>query len=458
MFLFKSYLYLGMIGGLLLAIPILIQPRWGFYLTVAAIPLDDVGKLGNILPFVDITIAKILALLTIASWILHLAMRKVRFIWSYEIGIFLFYFLIAVLSLADALELKRGLQELIILGTTIVFFTMVFNLLTQQKHIMIALTLFTIVSVGTFGYAVVQRFLPGTQIAERIGWLEEGEATHGVEISNIESQSLGGTVMRSTGTTAHSNVLAANTAFLVPILFAFLRFSHSRWLRLSILASFGICISAAVVSLSRTGILAFAIILPQLIYFRLIKVTSPRIAVVLIAAIISIPFLPEGVSRIFNPTNYFSSQSVSVSERYKLWDAATKAFFDNPLSGFGVGNNRGILEYYLDAPWNPGLLTVHNSYLQIAIETGIFGLLCMLYFLIRIFRKLSHARRIFIQYNDDWGAAFATSLRISFISFLIIGALAFDFMRIGFKNMWFFIGCSIALYRIALLQLPGRTT
>ena len=125
------------------------------------------------------------------------------------------------------------------------------------------------------------------------------------------------------------------------------------------------------VSLSRTGVLSYLLIAPMLVLAGLVTITPVRLGLVLIAIACSIPFLPEGVTRIFDLSNYFSSSSVSVSERYNLWNAALRAFYDNPLTGFGLGDNRGIFEYYHN-PWNPGLLTVHNTYLQVLIETGIF--------------------------------------------------------------------------------------
>jgi O-antigen ligase len=139
-------------------------------------------------------------------------------------------------------------------------------------------------------------------------------------------------------------------------------------------------VAAAVESLSRTGMLTYLIVMPMLLYTKIFRITLPGVILCGLLLVMSIPFLPEGASRIFDVSNYFSSQSVSVSERYKLWDAAIRAFMDNPVNGFGIGNNRGIFDYYYN-PWNPGLLTVHCSYLQIAIETGILGLSSMLIFL-----------------------------------------------------------------------------
>ena len=452
----KPLFFVAAIAGIIVVVPVLRNPRIGLYLTIATIPLDQAGKLGKILPMVNLSIVKIFALLTLFSWLLHLAMKRLPFVWRREATFFLIYYIIGALTLFDALDVKRGLQELVIQGSTLLFFVMTFNLIKTKRQLMIALACLVTVSCATFAYAGIQRLLPGTTIAERVGWLEEGEATSGVEISNIESGNLGETVKRSTGTTSHSNVLGVDTALTVPLLLAFMALARNLWIRMLCMLGVICCLVGLVVSLSRTGMLAYLVITPMLIYTRLLIVTPARVGVMLVAGMASIPFLPEGVSRIFNPEYYFSSHSVSVSERYKLWDAAIRAFLDNPLTGFGFGDNRGIFDYYYN-PWNPGLLTVHNTYLQVLIETGIFGMLVLLYFFYRILKLYFHSRRLFIRQQDRTGAILTTGLLISVLTFFLMGGIAFDFMRIGFKNMWLMIAASIVVYHIAVKQQRQMT-
>jgi O-Antigen ligase len=446
----KPLFFAAGLVGLAVVIPLLQNPRLGLYLTVATVPLDEVGNLGQLLPMIGISITKIFALITIMAWALNLAMKKMPFLWRWQVGILLLYWLWGAVTLLDALDTTRGLQELVIQGTTILFLVMIFNLLRTKRQLLIAILAFSSVSAGTFAYAGIQRLLPGTEIAERVGWLAEGEAVAGVEVSSIESGSVG-MVKRSTGTSAHSNVLGASTAFLVPVLLALMRLArHRLWQGLA-LVGIGCCLVGVVVSLSRTGMLTYMVILPMLLISRLLVITPPRALLAALAGIVSFPFLPEGVTRIFDPRNYLSDQSVSVSERFKLWDAALRAFVENPITGFGFGDNRGIFDFYYN-PWNPGLLTVHSTYLQVLIETGIVGLLILLFFFYCMLRMFWRAAALFRKQGDDFGWNLSISIFISFAAFLIMGAVAFDFMRIGFKNMWFLIGCGIVLYNIALRQ------
>jgi O-antigen ligase len=447
-------LYAALLMGCLLFLIIFIRPIIGIYLTLMSIPLEMAGKIGEIIPSINLSYVKIFALITLITWGFQVSMKRMEFNWPKEMTLLCFYLIACLLSLPDALEFKRGLQEIALVTTTVLFFLMLINFIKNRDQLNKALVLFTIASVLTFSYAVIQRFLPGSEIKERIGWLEKGEATYGLETSGIESKTIG-VVQRSTGTTAHSNVLAANTAFLTPLLFGFMRLTRKISLKLIIWAGIATCIAAAIVSLSRTGMLTYLIVLPLLVYTKIIRITVPGILLLGSLLVMSIPFLPEGVSRIFDVSNYFSSKSVSVTERFGLWDAAIHAFMDYPLNGFGIGNNRGIFKYYYN-PWNQGLLTVHCSYLQVAIETGILGLITLLVFLRSIVKKFLLARKSFIDDSDEWGFTISTCLLISFVSFLIMGAIAFDFSRIGFKNMWFFMASSVVLYSISRQSYENR--
>ncbi|MDZ7784564.1 MAG: hypothetical protein U5K56_17040 [Halioglobus sp.] len=60
------------------------------------------------------------------------------------------------LTLFDALDTMRGVQELVIQGTTIMLLILTFNLLRTKRQVFIALVAFSIVSAGTFAYAGVQ--------------------------------------------------------------------------------------------------------------------------------------------------------------------------------------------------------------------------------------------------------------------------------------------------------------
>lgn len=71
------------------------------------------------------------------------------------------------------------------------------------------------------------------------------------------------------------------------------------------------------------------------------------------------------------------------SERFWLWKANWKIFLDHPLLGIGYGAYKWKLRDYYDllgAPANQFESHAHNQYLHFLAGTGIFGLLCFLFF------------------------------------------------------------------------------
>lgn len=89
------------------------------------------------------------------------------------------------------------------------------------------------------------------------------------------------------------------------------------------------------------------------------------------------PFVVERILQVF-------SHGVSIGPRIHLWRKAAEAFLANPVLGIG---------FRQFATYSPLLPDVHNTYLQIAAETGIIGLGLFLLVLIVIVRDSSRLKR-----------------------------------------------------------------
>jgi len=76
--------------------------------------------------------------------------------------------------------------------------------------------------------------------------------------------------------------------------------------------------------------------------------------------------------------------SISVIARLDLWERTTKLIADYPILGSGPGTYVSLIgRYNKDA--TPNTSYPHNSFLQIAAEIGIIGLLAFLWIIIKIF-------------------------------------------------------------------------
>jgi O-antigen ligase len=88
-----------------------------------------------------------------------------------------------------------------------------------------------------------------------------------------------------------------------------------------------------------------------------------------------------------------SAQDFSVAERLAHWYAGIHMFQDHPFTGVGIGNYpEAYPNYYITIFTNP-LGHAHNFYINMAAETGIFGLIAFLLFLTAIFVASASAYR-----------------------------------------------------------------
>lgn len=101
---------------------------------------------------------------------------------------------------------------------------------------------------------------------------------------------------------------------------------------------------------------------------------------------------------IFNPMLkerfYFTFSNTGDSGRFSLWKTAFLMIKDNPFLGKGIGT---FMDYSHIYNKELGYQYAHNSYIQIAAETGIFSLL---FFILFIFSIIYTNIKIFIKNKD----------------------------------------------------------
>ncbi|HKY23366.1 MAG TPA: O-antigen ligase family protein [Vicinamibacterales bacterium] len=443
-------LYLGAVGGLILTGIVLHNARLGMYLTIASVPLEAAGRLGNLLPNIDLSLPKIFVLVTLVAWLLEVMMRRLPLTWTTELTVLTAYALAGAISLVDALEFSLGYPALFRYLSTVVFYFLLVNLIRTRQQFVTAVSLLVGVSVLTFGFAIAQRYIPGFTFADRLGWDRAGAVTYGVEMMMLDAGDAG-TVARSSGVSVHAILMAVNTVFIVPLLFAALRTFQTFWQQTAIWLAIAVCIAANFTSYSRTGLLILGAILALLIYRKLIKITPLHVVAAVIVAACAVPFLPESlVNRVFSFQSYTVSGSESLRERVRLLEAGWNAFLDHPWNGMGMETTYRIFDYY-EYPDQGAVVTVHNGYLQVALELGLPGLILLLAFFYVTYRRFGLAEQVFTGIGDRSMAMVARALRTSLIAFFLVG-FTVDFLRIGFKNMWTIMAFAPVLHLIAQRQ------
>lgn len=449
----QPLVYLVVIPGIAVGLAILRTPRIGLYMTAIAIPIDVAGNVISITTTFNISIAWICTLLTLASWLANALLWRKPLRWPVEVSVQIAYLVVGILSLTSAQEFDRGVEEVVRVVQTTLFFLVVINLVETRKHLKTVLILLVVATVGTFAYALTQKFLPSNVIQERgLDLLKPGAVTYGVEMGKVDTHGFE-QVERVTGTTVHAGVLALNVAYMLPFVMAYMRLRPGMLDQFAGWGAVLVSFAAFGTTLSRSGFLTLGFTILALVAVGLLEITGARLIAVAVLLLIGIPFVPDGyIERVLDPSSYMPSNSDSLNGRLEMWSAALQAIIEHPLRGLGIGNEHGLFDY-----WKPELRdqlgTVMNTFLQIPLEIGLFGLLLFVLFTILLFRHLFSARRLYEQRGERDMVVLGTAFLV-LLSALVVSWMSVEFLRGGFKNIWLLLGCMVAYSYIARSAPP----
>jgi O-antigen ligase/polysaccharide polymerase Wzy-like membrane protein len=449
-------------AGLLVAWLVLRDPRLGLFFTIASIPLEAAGMVARLAPSLTVTLTKVLALLTLAAWIVHLLLRRRTLLWTREIAAFTAVMACAAFSLIDAREPSAGVQGLIRLGSTYLFFVMAVNLLEGLRDVRRALAILLCASSLMFAFAVAQRYLPSYTFEQRAGWSERGDWKYGVEevtIDPIEGRS----IARSSGTALHSVILSATTAMMVPVLLGFMRIGRSPHVRALAAGGLAAALAANVVSVSRTGVMMLALVLAYAVLRGLVRLSWRAVLIAVPVALCALMLMPRAfLVRMFAPSSYQSASSESLRIRLETNLGALNAIAHNPVNGLGVGSMLGLQDYYVDPESDylrtrglQNFSTANNTYLQTGLEIGLPGVAALFWLFWLYWRALRDARRGFAAQGDVRTAILCECLGLALLAMLVAG-LTVDFVQQTFKGFWLMMACGVVLRRAAALPPDAR--
>ena len=191
------------------------------------------------------------------------------------------------------------------------------------------------------------------------------------------------------GLSGNPNDLALTLNLLIPFTAALL-FTTRSWLGRA-LAMFSLLLSvpAVIVTFSRAGFLTLAAIALTGSMCLLRRGAVPAAAGVLVAALAITPVLPNGyLERLSTIVDIDADPTGSAQGRWTDYQVATDVVIANPILGVGLGQDILALNAARGrATWR----SVHNAFLEYAVDLGIPGILL---FLSLLFASFSTARRV----------------------------------------------------------------
>lgn len=248
---------------------------------------------------------------------------------------------------------------------------------------------------------------------------------------------------RTTGAYGDPNAWCTALLVVCPMLIAAMSVDRHP-LATPLLIGLGVTFPAAVLqSISRAGLLSFVIISPGILYILRRRRTLLGVAMALL--ILSLPFTVNidamllRYSTLLDPTIEADLGGGSLRERRALLEAGLKIFSENPFLGVGVGLFRTHASYVSAGEvWK----IAHNSYVNVAAEQGIPGLLSHTYFGLQLYRAAwNGATRAKTSYTLAIGQGFLLSL-------LAFSAMAFTLNLATFAAAWFMMSLGMVVARV----------
>jgi O-antigen ligase len=190
-------------------------------------------------------------------------------------------------------------------------------------------------------------------------------------------------------------------------------------------------------SLSRGGIVSFFAGLATFIFVILTQSISKKrlIPIFLFVLALGIYLFSFGISPVIER---FAQTEVSHEQRLVAWQGTLSAFKDFPLFGSGLGTFEHVFKIYQPEGLIGYYDHAHNDYLELLLETGIFGVLIGGFFFVFVLRGI---------FKKEWQDR-EIYLKAGFLSSLATMAVhsAFDFnLHIPSNALLFFLILGMAV-------------
>ncbi|MDP2278253.1 MAG: O-antigen ligase family protein [Nitrospirota bacterium] len=148
------------------------------------------------------------------------------------------------------------------------------------------------------------------------------------------------------------------------------------------------------VGTGRAGYLAYILLSPVVMYnifgkkiIKVIAVTAITIAVLFLS-----PSVQERTDLVFSDISNYQQMdpNTSVGLRLHMWTGAVKIFLENPIIGVGTGGYQSAMKKYETpnlAPIHRDFSDPHNSYLYMAANFGILGIISLFWLFLSLLKN-----------------------------------------------------------------------
>lgn len=220
------------------------------------------------------------------------------------------------------------------------------------------------------------------------------------------------------------NDIAYVLVSLFPISFFFIAYRNGRLKRILALATIAFSMLIIVFTGSRAGILSLFTAISFFLIFNTQRIKSSYKIYMLLGIVAFFIFFSEKINIERYVSVFEISSDYNVTEeagRLKIWERGFELLKMHPITGVGVSCfpiALGKLRAQLDLP--PQWQATHNSYIQVAVETGLIGIIVFVFMIVDTLKEFLRQRT---RKSGGIDAAslqtISTLMAISFISHLV---------------------------------------
>ena len=177
---------------------------------------------------------------------------------------------------------------------------------------------------------------------------------------------------------------------VLPFAYLFVRLARAWLTKLLLLALVGACMVGVALSLSRGGILA--LVLEGALILGLTMTGKRRVlAIAVLGMIGSVAIVHQFTAREENQRGLYT-QADAENSRYELWRAARNMIVAHPVLGIGSRRFKEFSQDYGEISHDNRGKVAHNTYMEVAADTGILGFGSFMLMLHGMFRTVREVR------------------------------------------------------------------
>lgn len=416
------------------------------YLSFLNVPFASFGKWMFVQPVITVAkgialgLAEFILFFGYLMWFCQVFVARVRPLPKLGAvdALFAVIFTVQCLSLLGAPDRQLAFFDIVYnLKFYLIYFFIAHKIERRHLKLVIALLLFGILVESPL--ALYERLSGNVGIGRAKGNVAATEFANQYEVPGLEQ-------IRAEGTTKDAHTLGEYLAMLLPlaIVFAIMQGVRLRW-RVAMAALALLGIGALIVTFSRAGWFSFliaAIILLWVATFIWRQGQALFVAVV-IAFMVGLVY-PKVYE--YAIVRVLDAPSEIMQTRYDLNWTALNIMQDHFLLGYGPGNFMEALSDPNTDVVGTDQIPVHNAFLYIASESGIFAALAFFSIiwisLVRCWRQRNH--------SDLMVRGLAMAMFAGLVAYVLDGLTNPTFREAEpYTLLWLYIGMSVALPRIA---------